>query len=171
MATLRPFREEKCPRCAQPTLHRLGEEHALSVPLEAGEKGVVTMAQFYVKMCRHCAYSELYSKYLVDKFQELDDRGGFGQVSKAPSGMYLLSIFVEYQNRGELAQDFTIPYTAEQWFALRMIVDAASDGDLFRAVFYGPYQEAWLTRVPKKPEDLVLRACLRTGRQDGRMAA
>lgn len=153
MATSNYFTDNKCPRCSLPTLFRLGDSHYLTFQLISSEDQTLTDQQFYCKMCKNCGYSEIYSKFLIDRFQDLESRGGFGEVTSAPSGMVLVTIYVDYTHDGQAAHDFTIPFHPREWFDLKLVLDSLSDTDLITKVLYGPYLEAWTDRVGPFPAE------------------
>jgi len=107
---------------------------------------------FYVKVCDHCGYSESFSKFHVDAARGLDERGGFGSVTRNPTGGVILSFFVpEYRTPHGRATDFSIPLSAEQWFAVQTAAQSLNDDDLVREVFGEAYLQAWKKRVGEFP--------------------
>jgi predicted nucleic-acid-binding Zn-ribbon protein len=155
MATSKYFSESNCPRCGLKTLFRLGESHYLNLQLISAEDESPSDQQFYCKICKNCGYSETYSKFLIDRFQEIENRGGFGEVTSAPSGMVLLTIFADYEYQGESVHDFTVPFHPKDWLELKITLDRIPDADLVGRVLYGPYLQAWKERVGSFPDDFA----------------
>ena len=110
----------------------------------------------YAKVCRNCAYTDFYSAYLIDEFEDLAERAAtFGEISQAPGGQRLLSIFVSYEHRGEKATNFTVPIPDHAWFALKTNLDELRDDQLVELVLPGPYKKAWVERVGPLPADFA----------------
>jgi hypothetical protein len=109
----------------------------------------------YIKVCGNCAFTEWYSKFLIDDFQAAHEAvGQFGVITETPGGQYMVSIFREYVHHGSHATDFTVMLDSEQWFQLSLTLPNLSDDQVVRAVLYGPYLRAWHERIGQVPADL-----------------
>lgn len=155
MADLTIYQRETCPKCGRDTFHRLGDGLKAYMPI--GEEGSPeNHAAFYVKVCGNCAYSEMYAQYLIDQFERRAAQAeGFGQVSRAPSGLYLISIWKNYEHEGQQAHDFTVPLSSEEWFNVQILVDSVDDERLVQLVLKEPYLKAWRDRVGDIPPDFA----------------
>jgi predicted nucleic-acid-binding Zn-ribbon protein len=169
MGTLDTFHSEECPRCGHSnSFFRLGDAHHLVMRLVRSEGDNAEAApdlECYVKVCRNCAFTELYSKYLVDQFESARQPvPEFGEISRAPGGQRLVSVFVEYEHKGQRATDFTVPIPDDTWFALKVGLDDLSDDALIDLAFPGAYKKAWLDRVGPFPRNFAsnLRRLIRT---------
>ncbi len=169
MGTLDEFQSNECPRCGLRYFYKLGDQHHIRLPITTsatmlGQGGV----DCYVKVCKNCAYVDLYAKVLIDSFgaEQRADGSLFGRVSRA-GGRYLVSYFVKYKDPQETATDFTVPLTAEQWFALRISADRLTDDALVDMVYAPAYQRAFRERVGEFPEDfgMHLRQIIREYRE------
>jgi predicted nucleic-acid-binding Zn-ribbon protein len=156
MATLDFFNDTKCPKCGLPALFRLGDKHYVTLQLISCEDQTLTNQQFYCKICKNCGYAETYAKFLIDRFYDLDNRGGFGEVTSAPSGMILVTIYIDYDYDGKKAHDFTIPFHPRDWVDLQIGLDSLSDSNLIAKVLYGPYYQAWQDRVRRFPDEFAI---------------
>jgi len=140
-------------------MHRLGDVHRAIIPFFKRDRDKLQAApdfECYAKVCRNCGYTDLYSAYLIDEFEDVADRASaFGEISRAPGGQRLLSIFVSYKHHGELATDFTVPISDGSWFVLKSMLNSLADEQVLELVLPEPYKKAWLDRVGPIPDDFV----------------
>ena len=158
MSRMKYFLDNTCPKCSSRAFYRLGDEHSLSLPLviESGDESAATPnIDLYVKVCKHCAYTEVYAKKLIDRFEELDDAGGFGRILKAESGGYIVSVFTSYSHGGRKYTDFSFPISSEMLFELSLMVDSLGNAEFVLRMMGEDYILAWTQRVGKTPDDLA----------------
>lgn len=164
MSTLKPFESPECPKCGLEVFHRVGDRHAIPLPIFAhGELAKTSDLNVYVKVCSNCGFLESYASFVIDDVSQ----GQRVVVTRAPNGGYILSINVSYRHRDQEATDFSIPLSSDQWLTLWLAEKTLDDEALLSRVFYGAYGRAWEERVPPaaRPKNLAMdiRSAIREG--------